>query len=73
MTIKELKEIISSVPDDFIFEIEVEKPVPAEVLESRSYKYPYDSQRCETGKGNYDIGWSDSKMKLNVRINDDNW
>lgn len=73
MTIKELKELISSIPDYFIFEIEVEKEVPKDELMKRAYPYPIDSQRCQVKKENLDIGWSDGKIKLNVRITDDAW
>lgn len=68
MTIKELKDLISSVPDHFIFEIEVEKKVSDEELAKRSYPYPFDTERCQIEKGHYDIGWSDERMKLNIRI-----
>jgi hypothetical protein len=68
MTIKELKDLISSVPDNFIFEIEVEKKVSDEELAKRSYPYPFDTERCQVENGNYDIGWSDERMKLNIRI-----
>ena len=73
MTIKELKDLISSIPDDFIFEIEVEREVPKDELMKRAYPYPIDSQRCQVKKENHDIGWSDGKMKLSVRITDDAW
>jgi hypothetical protein len=68
MTIKELKDLISSIPDDFIFEIEVEKEVTKNELMQRTYPYPIDTQRCEVKKENHDIGWSDGKMKLELQM-----
>lgn len=68
MTILELKKIIQDVPDDFIFEIEVEKEVSEKELEKRDYKYPRDSERCQVSNKDYDIGWSEKRMKLNVLI-----
>ena len=68
MKISELKTIISGVPDDFEFEVEVEKKVSDEELKTRSYPYPFDSERCQVDKSSYDIGWSEGKMKINVRI-----
>ena len=70
MTILELKRLIENIPDDFIFEIDVEKKVSDEDLAKRSYKFPIDSEICQTDKGNYDIGWSDKRMKLSVRISE---
>jgi len=70
MTIKELKELISEVPDDFIFEIEVEKKVPKSELEKRDYKYPIDSERCNTNSKDYDIGWMEKKIKLNIMVSE---
>lgn len=70
MTVGELKKIIDGVPDNFIFEVEVEKEVTKDELAKRSYPYPFDSERCQIKSDNYDIGWSDFKMKVNVRINE---
>ena len=36
-------DILPLIPDDFIFEIEVEKEVPKDELMKRSYPYPIDS------------------------------
>lgn len=70
MKISELKTIIAGVPDEFEFEVEVEKKVSDEELKTRAYPYPFDSERCKTDRSNYDIGWSDGKMKINVRISE---
>jgi len=70
MTVGELKKIIDGVPDNFIFEVDVEKEVSKEELSKMQYPCPFDSERCQVKSGNYDIGWSDGKMKVNVRINE---
>ena len=70
MTVGDLKKIINGVPDNFIFEVEVEKEVSKEELAKRSYPYPFDSERCQINSDNYDIGWSENKIKVNVRIKD---
>lgn len=65
MTVGMLKKVLSSIPDDFEFEIEVERKLKPEELDP-SYPYPIDSERFNIGDKDYDIGWSDKKMKLNV-------
>ena len=70
MTIGELKKIIDSIPNEFIFEVEVEKKVSQEELSKRSYPYPFDSERCQIKCRDYDIGWMEKKMKVNVRLNE---
>jgi len=68
MTILELKKLIENVPDDFIFEIDVEKKVSDEELSKMSYKYPFDNEICQIHEGDYDIGWLEKKMRLSIQI-----
>uniref|UniRef100_A0A6M3LUQ7 Uncharacterized protein n=1 Tax=viral metagenome TaxID=1070528 RepID=A0A6M3LUQ7_9ZZZZ len=70
MKISELKKLIENIPDDFEFEIEVQKDVPQKELKKRSWAYPLDTERCQTNVKDYDIGWSDKKVKLDVKINE---
>lgn len=68
MIIKELKELIKEVPDNFEFEIEVSKKTTEAEQKESSYPYPYNFIRCKTDNKNYHIDWSDKKMKIDVRI-----
>lgn len=68
MTIAELKTLIENVPDDFEFEVEVSKRRSEEELEDCVYPYNYNSERCSTSNKDYDIGWSEKKMKIDVKI-----
>ena len=66
----ELKKLLENVPDDFDFQINVGKPVVKSELEARDYKYPFDLERCETKKENYDIGWSSKIFSISVTVYD---
>lgn len=68
MTIGELKELIKNVPNDFEFEVDVSKRKSGAELKDSVYPYPYSSERCKIDNGDYDIGWSDRKMKIGIRI-----
>jgi hypothetical protein len=68
MTIEELKELIKDVPNDFEFEVEVSKRRTEAELKESSYPYPYKSEICKTDNRDYDIGWSEKKMKIDIRI-----
>lgn len=70
MKISELKKIIADIPDNFEFEIEVEKRLPEEVLKTRDYPYPFGSEICKVDNSSYDIGWSDCRIKINVCISE---
>ena len=70
MNAGELKKLLEIVPDDFDFQINVCKPISKPELESRDYKYPFDLERCETKKDNYDIGWSSKVFSISVIINE---
>jgi len=37
-------------------------------LDNRQWKYPIDTERCQTDRKEFDIGWADGKIKLNVMI-----
>lgn len=68
MTIGELKELIKNVPNDFEFEIEVSKRIKEAELKDNAYLYPYNFERCSTNNRDYDISWSDKKMKIDIMI-----
>ena len=68
MTIGELKKLIKDVPNDFEFEVDVSKRKTEAELKNSSYPYPYNFERCKTDNRDYDIGWSDKKMKIDIRI-----
>jgi len=70
MNIAELKKLINDLPDNFEFEVEVSKKLTKEELEGSKYPYPYISERCKTSAFDYDIGHSDKKIKIGVRINE---
>ena len=62
MTIAELKELISNVPDNTEVNFELEEHVSNEQLSKMSYPYPYNMTKlCYAG---YDIGHSDRVIKL---------
>lgn len=74
MKISELKQLISDVPDDFEFEIEVRKRIPDDVLATMSYPFPDDTETCVTERGNHDIAWSEKQIQTfhkNTRIMND--
>ena len=58
MTVKELKNLLEDVPDDFEFE------VWREVKEESSWGY--DIVRHKVNPKNYDVGWSDRKMHIHI-------
>lgn len=66
MTIGELKELIKDVPNDFEFEVEVSKRRTESELKDSGYPYPYNFERCSTDNRDYDIGWSEKKMKIDI-------
>jgi hypothetical protein len=66
MTVRDIKKLIEDVPDDFLFEVEVSKRIPSDVLIKMQYPYPFEFERCQIN--GYDIGWSENRMKVNVRI-----
>ena len=68
MTVGEIKKLISDLPNDFLFEIEVSKKLSREELENSLYPYPYKTERCSVN--GYDIGHQERKIKLDVETNE---
>ena len=68
MTIGELKQLIKDVPEDFEFEVNVSKRLTESDLKESSYPYPFNSERCSTDNRDFDIGWSNKKMMIDVII-----
>lgn len=68
MTIAELKQLIENVPDDFDFEVNVGRRRNEAELKESPYPYPFDFERCSTDNQEYDIGWSEKKMMIDVMV-----
>lgn len=68
MKIGELKELIKDVPNDFEFEVNVSKRKTEAELRDSVYPYPYNFEICKTDNRDYDIEWSDKKIKIDIRV-----
>lgn len=67
MKVKELKEILSRVSDDFNLVIRTVEEVPLLELQKMSYPYPYNYENF-TNISLGDIGHSDKVIVLDVTI-----
>ena len=66
MTVKELKDILESIPDHFLVEVDVEW----QIKPKGPYPYPYESQRVNPS--GYDVAYSDGRFKLDVELRPEN-
>ena len=64
-TIKELKELIKDIDDDYTIEFRIRTKVSKEELKKRSYPYPYDTELVE-GFEYDDLGVSDKVICFGV-------
>ncbi len=58
MNIKELKQLIKDIPNDFEVVVLVEKGGT-----------PFNFETCKTDKKSYDIGHSDKKFQISIELN----
>lgn len=66
MKVRELLKNLQGL-EDFDIVISVRKPVPAEELAKRQFKYPYDTVETDVVEFG-DIGYSDNKVSLDCII-----
>ena len=62
MKVKELKQFLNKLDDDFEIELNARKEIPEEKLKQMSYPYPYDRFKFEMELG--DIGYSSKIAQL---------
>ena len=68
MNISKLKQILSTVNDDFDVNIAVQKRISDIDLSKMSYPYPFEFEDCSIN--GYDIGHSDKTISLFVEIHE---
>lgn len=64
MTIKQLKEEIKNIDDDFVLDVYIEENIPEEQLKKSSYPYPYEYIPAKLEI--VGIGYSSKTVKINI-------
>ena len=67
-TVKDLKEQIEHLDDDFVIEFRVRRKLTEEELKNMKYPYPYETEYFD-GIEFDDIGYSDKVLCLGVTFN----
>ena len=67
-TVKDLRELIDQLDDDFVIEFRVRRKLTEEDLKNMMYPYPYETKYFE-GIEFDDIGYSDKELCLGVTLN----
>lgn len=67
-TVKDLRELINQLDDNFAIEFRVRKKLTEEELKNMKYPYPYETEYFE-GIEFDDIGYSDKVLCLGVTFN----
>jgi len=70
MKVKELKQFLNRLDDDFNVELLGKKAIPQEQLDKMSYPFPYDRYRFELTTG--DIGYSSKIAQLWIDLDKPN-
>ena len=70
-TVKDLRELIEQLDDDFVIDFRVSRKLTEEELKNMIYPYPYETEYFE-GIEFDDIGYSDKKLCLGVTLNNNN-
>ena len=68
MLVKDLKEFLNKLPDDFEIKIITDKRIPDDVLKTMSYQYPIESNNYDFDFG--DIGWSSKITSLRIKLDE---
>ena len=68
MLVKDLKEFLNKLPDDFEIKIITEKRIPDEILKTMSYPYPIEYNHFDFDFG--DIGWSSKITSLGIKLDE---
>ena len=67
-TVKDLRELINQLDDDFVIEFRVRRKLTEEELKNMRYPYPYETEYFE-GIEFDDIGYSDKVLCFGVTLN----
>ena len=67
-TVKDLRELIEQLDDDFVIDFRVRRKLTEEELKNMIYPYPYETEYFD-GIEFDDIGYSDKKLCLGVTFN----
>ena len=67
-TVKDLRELIEQLDDDFVIDFGVRRKLTEEELKNMTYPYPYETEYFE-GVEFDDIGYSDKELCLGVTFN----
>ena len=62
MKVKELKEFINSLDDDFDIELNTQEKIPQNELDQMDWKYPYRTNKYQLTTG--DVGYSNKVVQL---------
>ena len=68
MKVKELKEFLDQLDDDFKVVLHANKKIPQEQLDKMSYPYPIETTYFEIETG--DIGYSDKIAQIHIKLDE---
>lgn len=70
MTVKDLKDILVIIPEDFNIQFNYERKLTDNELQELTYKYPFENVKCEYD--GHDVGYSDKTVIFYIMESEEN-